>query len=168
MLGFDVSLTHLDACDQLLYALFWRHIHHSRHVTLPSEVTLQAPQGLAGRLLIDISDHNRGALRGKPLTHSATNPTATSWVRKERIEAQKAGNMTCGQTLAKCSDDSYPELSCINLMEKSVDKTKLKLPADWSCDISPPSTRFCFDVPKSARTLCVYSAPALLVYLPAN
>lgn len=94
MLGFDVSLTHLDACDQLLYTLFRRHIHHSRHVTLPSEVTLQAPQGLAGRLLIDVSDHDRGALRGKSLTHSATNPTATSWVRKEKIEAEKAGNVT--------------------------------------------------------------------------
>lgn len=36
-------VTHLYACDKLLDAIFGRHIHHSHHMTLPSDVSLQAP-----------------------------------------------------------------------------------------------------------------------------
>lgn len=72
--------THLYTCDQLLYTLFWRHIHHSRHVTLSSEVTRQALQGLIGRLLADVSNHHGGPLRGEALTHRPSNPTASTWI----------------------------------------------------------------------------------------
>lgn len=79
---------HLDACDQLLHALLWWHVNHGHHVTLPSEVTLQAGDGLVGRLVADVSDHHWGALRSEPLTHSSTNPAASpSNGRKRELES---------------------------------------------------------------------------------
>lgn len=80
-----ICITHLYTCDQLLYTLFGGHIHHSRHVTLTSEVTRQAPQGLVGRLLADVSDHHGGALRGQALTHRPSDPTASTWVGREQL-----------------------------------------------------------------------------------
>lgn len=50
--------SHLDACDQLRHALFRRHVHRGRHVTLPPEVTPQAADGVVGRLFADVGDHH--------------------------------------------------------------------------------------------------------------
>lgn len=95
---FSVCIAHLYTCDQLLYTLFWRHIHHSCHVTLSSEVTWQAPQGLIGRLLADVSDHHGGAFRGEALTHRPSNPTASSCGKRAAL-SQWAGRHVSTKTL---------------------------------------------------------------------
>lgn len=76
-----VSVTHLYTRDQPGYTLFGRHVDHRSHVTLSSEVTLQARQRLIGGLLADVSDHDRGALKGETLTHCPADPAASPWVR---------------------------------------------------------------------------------------
>ena len=80
MLGIVFTLTtHLYTCDELLDTVFRRHVYYGHHMTLPSDVGLQARQGLVGRLLIHVSYDHRGTLRGKALAHSTSNPTASSW-----------------------------------------------------------------------------------------
>lgn len=54
--------TRLYTREQLLHALFRRHIHRRRHVTLSPEVPRQPPDGLRGRLVADVGDHHGGAL----------------------------------------------------------------------------------------------------------
>lgn len=80
------STTHLYAWDKLLDAVFGRHVHHGHHMTLPSDVSLQAPKSLVGRLLIDVSYDHRGTLRRKALAHSTSNPTASSWEEPELMK----------------------------------------------------------------------------------
>lgn len=55
---------------------------------LPSEVALQTPQRLIGRLLADVSDHHGGALRGQTLAHRPPDPTASTWVGREEREVR--------------------------------------------------------------------------------
>lgn len=80
--------SHLHARYQLLDTLFRRHVHCSRRVDLPSEVALQTPQRLIGRLLADVGDHHGGALRGQTLAHRPPDPTASTWVGREEREVR--------------------------------------------------------------------------------
>lgn len=93
--------SHLHARYQLLDALFRRHVHYSRRVDLPPEVALQTPQRLIGRLLADVSDHHRGALRGQTLAHRPPDPTASTWVGREEREVRAGAERRKQQRLRR-------------------------------------------------------------------